>query len=272
MSAVKSLWQSQEISHRRKARLERKLDRLAIFSDTPAMLTKYDGGKNADGVYQKIINNMPPHRRYFELFLGSGAIARRKRPAKETYVCDLDSRCIEAIEKAGIPNLSASAGCGVAFLRQFSGFCKDDFIYLDPPYLYKVRAAQRPIYRHEFGAVDQHMELLIAARDVSMSGAMVMISGYDSDLYRKMLPDWRQVEFKATTRSGRVATEVLWCNYERPRELHDYRFLGENFRVREKLGRRKATILGKLDRMFREDETVLYSYLAAIEEWKSQRL
>ncbi len=41
----------------------------------------YPGGKAGSGVYQKIINQIPPHNVYIEPFLGGGAILRFKRPA-----------------------------------------------------------------------------------------------------------------------------------------------------------------------------------------------
>ena len=41
----------------------------------------YAGGKDGAGVYQAIINQMPEHRIYVELFLGMGAALRHKRPA-----------------------------------------------------------------------------------------------------------------------------------------------------------------------------------------------
>ena len=31
----------------------------------------YPGGKNGAGIYQRIINHMPPHETYIEAFLGS---------------------------------------------------------------------------------------------------------------------------------------------------------------------------------------------------------
>ena len=41
----------------------------------------YPGGKAGAGVYQRIINQIPPHDVYVEPFLGDGALLRRKRPA-----------------------------------------------------------------------------------------------------------------------------------------------------------------------------------------------
>ena len=62
----------------------------------------YPGGKNGAGIYQRIINHMPPHRVYIEPFLGSGAVMRHKRPAERNIGID---RCPEALslclDKAG---------------------------------------------------------------------------------------------------------------------------------------------------------------------------
>jgi hypothetical protein len=78
---------------------------------------------------------------------------------------------------------------------------------------------------------------------------MVMISGYWSELYDCELKDWRSISFQAMTRGGFVATEWLWMNYPEPFELHDYSFLGENFRERERIKRKKARWTERLKSM-----------------------
>jgi hypothetical protein len=47
------------------------LDNPAVLGD--AVGVSYPGGKNGLGVYQAIINRMPPHQVYIEPFLGLGA-------------------------------------------------------------------------------------------------------------------------------------------------------------------------------------------------------
>lgn len=92
---------------------------------------------------------------------------------------------------------------------------------------------------------------------------MVMISGYASALYAHELTDWRLVTFQAATR-GRPALEHLWCNFPEPAALHDYRFLGEDFRERERItrkARRWQAKLAKLDRL--ERQAVLSACLGA---------
>ena len=41
----------------------------------------YFGGKSLSGIYQKLINMIPPHKTYIEPFLGGGAVLKFKRPA-----------------------------------------------------------------------------------------------------------------------------------------------------------------------------------------------
>ena len=54
----------------------------------------YFGGKNGDGVYQKIINRIPQHKVYLEPFLGGGAIMKRKRPADINIGMDRDEEAL----------------------------------------------------------------------------------------------------------------------------------------------------------------------------------
>ena len=48
------------------------LDNTIKMSDTDYVT--YPGGKSGSGVYQQLINLMPPHKIYIEAFLGGGAI------------------------------------------------------------------------------------------------------------------------------------------------------------------------------------------------------
>ena len=81
--------------------------------------------------------------------------------------------------------------------------------YIDPPYLHETRsAAHRDAYTHEMGT-DDHAELL--ERLCSLKG-MVLLSGYDSPLYRANLGGWEWQERRTFANGSVGRTEVLWMN------------------------------------------------------------
>ena len=77
---------------------------------------------------------------------------------------------------------------------------------------------------------------------------MVMISGYYSQMYASALKSWNAISYEAMTRGG-PAVEWLWFNFPAPVALHDYRYLGANFRERERIKRQKARWTARLLRM-----------------------
>lgn len=108
-------------------------------------------------------------------------------------------------------------------------------VYADPPYLGSARSSRsRPVYRHELLTEEEHRDLLELLTSIP---ALVMISGYGSALYERVLSGWWRVEYTAMTRGGPV-TEVVWMNYPAPQELHDYRYLGEDFHDRCRIARK----------------------------------
>lgn len=202
------------------------------------MLTRYPGAKSGAGVYQAIINEMPPHRVYVEAFLGSGAILLRKKPADVSIAIDADAEVTRSWS-------TIAASGGVAGLTIEHGDCRsliaalgeriqpDWLIYADPPYVRSTRRSRGPIYRHEFTDED-HRQLLSLLLTLKAS---VMVSGYRCALYDEMLAGWRRVDFKAMTRAG-LAIESLWCNFQTPAR-HEYTYLGANYRERERIKRKQ---------------------------------
>ena len=150
----------------------------------------YPGGKNGPGVYQAIINQQPPHERYFELFLGSGAVLRHERPARMSYGADLDLEPFRAYASGGIPNLNIAERDALEVLEQ-NTFRRSDLIYLDPPYPKSSRNSQRDLYTHEM-TDEQHERLLRLVLDLP---CMVQVSSYHSELYAQALKGWRLVTF-----------------------------------------------------------------------------
>jgi DNA adenine methylase len=223
----------------------------------------YPGGKNGAGVYQTIINRMPPHEVYIEPFLGGGAILRLKRPAALNIGIDLDSAALARfsdsagrIAVSGDGARSAISGDGrrrarfefkqrdaLEFLESYA-FHGAELVYCDPPYMHATRT-RKDLYRFEMSD-QQHAQLLEILKAIP---ARVMISGYWTPLYARELRSWHAISFQAVTRSGRVATEWLWSNFTEPVALHDYRYLGTNFRERERIKRKMLRWTLRLKRM-----------------------
>lgn len=82
-------------------------------------------------------------------------------------------------------------------------------IYADPPYMHGERRSQAR-YRFEY-TEDDHARLLDALRGARCS---VVVSGYDSGLYRERLAGWRRETRTVKTLSGRNnAVECIWMNF-----------------------------------------------------------
>lgn len=210
-------------------------------------MDRYTGGKNGAGAFQTIINQIPPHEVYIEPFAGSAAILRRIKPAACTIAIDADTSCTNELSTYPITVIHGDAISSLPGVIAKTGVPAGKiFIYADPPYLFSVRSSKRPLYKHEFGKEEEHIKLLTLLKSL---GCMVMISGYKSKLYEKELKGWRTVTYNSITRSGKVAKEYLWMNYPEPIALHDYSFLGENFRERERIKRKINRWQNRIERM-----------------------
>jgi len=214
---------------------------------------KYPGGKGASGVYQQLINQIPPHSVYIESHLGGGALMRYKRPAEINIGLDIDPAIAENWSSTTDIDLICTDAAQYLTNYPFEG---DEFIYADPPYLTSTRRSKRAIYKHEY-TQQQHVELL---QLLTALPCKVMISGYWSELYEAHLQKWRHITFATRTRSGEQVTESLWMNYPEPEQLHDYRFLGDTFRERERIRRRIERWKDRLETMPpRERNALLYA-------------
>jgi DNA adenine methylase len=83
----------------------------------------------------------------------------------------------------------------------------DALIFCDPPYLTPEGRGTR-IYTHDF-SLEDHRTLLAELRDMQ---SMIVLSGYPSELYANLLPDWERHQRKAMADGGRERTEVAWLN------------------------------------------------------------
>ena len=212
------------------------------------------GPQQTPGVYQRLINLMPPHRVYIEPFLGSGAIMRMKKPAAVSVGIDKDAGAIRRfVEMSNLPPGSFGVDDAIDFLARYR-FRGDELVYCDPPYLHSTRQFDSlEQYGHEMTDSD-HVRLLKVLRKIG-GRTMVMLSGYRSEMYLSALAGWSSLKFETRTRQGNRREEWVWFNFPQPTRLHDYSFLGADFRERERIKRKKlrwTARLGRLDLMERQ--------------------
>lgn len=216
----------------------------------------YPGGKSGAGVYQTIINHIPPLRVFMSLFAGNCGVFNNLRSPEWSVINDIDYHVINRWEATGLwvnGNVRFTSKDAVEFLRvdlrnsEYTRLLKHTFIYLDPPYLVSTRKGKKALYNREFLSLEDHNrlldEVLALPREIK-----VMISHYECDLYNERLKDWVKVSYKSQTRRGQVM-DTIYMNYTLDGSLHDYSYIGQNFREREKFKRIKTNFFLKLDRM-----------------------
>jgi DNA adenine methylase len=239
---------------------------------------RYPGGKASPGVYQRIICQMPPHQVYIEPFLGGGSVMRLKLPARWNYGIDRDRAVVAAaaalagsgdwVQHRPPGSLAGDdaaagfefvAGDGIDWLAARRSFAST-VVYCDPPYVISARRSPRRMYRYELED-DRHVDLLRVLVELDCP---VLLSGYDSKLYRDRLSSWRVVRYPVMTRGGYQVEESLWMNYPEPLDLHDYGYLGDGFRERERIKRKRARWTSRLLAMPALERYALLSSLAAV--------
>lgn len=220
---------------RHSGRLPGVTDQIELIRDTGTPV-KFVGAKRGAGVWQRIISEMPPHRRFIDAFLGTGEITLRKKPAASTIAIDDDPRAPGFVRCEGVPGLTCVRGDARSVLPKLElGYM--DLVYADPPYLGSTRSCHRRYYRCELFTDREHAKLLTLLRSLP---CMVMLSGYYSKLYERHLRDWRVLEIPTVDRRGRRRIEMLWCNFPETDQRHDPAHVGTNFRERERIKRKVA--------------------------------
>lgn len=200
---------------------------------------RFPGGKFR--CFQKLINFIPPHRVYIETHLGGGAVLRHKIPAEFNIGIDPDPSVIGQFVGHFDSRFTFVKSKAEDFLGRYR-FVGDEFVYSDPPYWPATRRSSRSPYRHDYCEED-HLELL---RLLQRLRCAVMISGYSNGTYDEMLKGWGKKVFAGTSHTG-SREEAVWLNFE-PAVLHDVRFLGETFREREAIKRKRARWVSRFRR------------------------
>lgn len=237
----------------------------------------YPGGKAGAGVYQRLINLIPKHGLLVSAFAGHCGIVRHIRPATHTVVIDKDpdvcqwwhewsrtkqGRALEVINASGIGWLAYQE---MKHWSRYDDIEGERFIFCDPPYVLSKRSHGKQ-YEHEMS--DSDHEMLAGLLDGSIShGSSIMLCGYKSRLYRR-LKHWRTIDHQVPTRGG-LQWERIWLNYPETDDLHDFSFIGDDRRERERIRRRQRNWLSQLSAMPPREQAAMLAVLNSINKDQS---
>ncbi len=204
----------------------------------------YNGGKNGSGVYQAIINQIPPHDTFISMFGGNCGVLANKARAKKNIIIDLSAKVIDGWNRLpGVTAIKADASGYLSHLKKTSD--NGVFLFADPPYLKETRSCQGNLYDFEMADPVAHEKLL---RELMQYKCNVLITHYPCKLYNDLLKTWRKVDIKGRTRNG-MRTERLYMNYPAPVALHDYQYIGDDYRAREEYKKMANNMVAKFQRM-----------------------
>ena len=215
---------------------------------------RYAGGKGVS--YRNIINLIPPHVKYIETHLGGGAVMRNKRQASNQIGIDRDPSVI-ALWRRKWPNLCrVMQGDALECLPDLQ-LDSDTVVYVDPPYHPDSRRRRR-VYRYDY-TVGDHELLLDCLAELPCK---VLLSGYRTALYEERLAQWSVHTFMARTHVD-TREECVWFNFPRPLSPHDDRYLGDTFREREVIRRRRVRLRTRIGRLPSAEKRLLHEWLGA---------
>lgn len=105
-----------------------------------------------------------------------------------------------------LKNVQIECDDALAVIDRFDS--EETLFYVDPPYVWDTRYNQQDMYKNELSDED-HRTLAEVLNQVK---GMVILSGYESDLYKELYADWTTVQKKARTNGGGDSTEWLWLS------------------------------------------------------------
>ena len=228
----------------------------------------YPGNKAQKNLIPHIINIIPPHKMYVELFLGSGGVSRHLNLPSIAYGVEKNNCVISTFKNVYPSGMVVINDCAISWLKnklpalvdKYGSMVHEDiFIYLDPPYIKSSRRSMVDIYKYEMTDKD-HVDLLKSILTTTAIRVRVAISGYDNPLYNKMLKGWNKKYMKVCVH-GKVATEVVWFNYPVPESLHQYNYIGKNRTERQRIKRKISRWVERLKRLPGPERNAILDHL-----------
>lgn len=208
-------------------------------------MKKYYGNKNIPGIIQKIINRIPKHDCYIELFAGGAATGNQLPITVPHYYFDPypEVQQFHLHYSSDNYHFINSPWSLQLQLLQFLQSNYNSFIFCDPPYLHSTRNLSRT-YAHELTESD-HLQFL---KYILTVVSKVMIIHPRCELYDDALQSWQLYDVKLRYQN-KTSNEGIWTNYiPANTELQTYKFAGNDCWQRQQF-KRKATRLAQLPQL-----------------------
>lgn len=212
----------------------------------------YPGSKAANGAWQKIISEIPRCEIFVEAMAGSAVISEKLKGLCSIVINDLDGSVTEKIQPA--PGLTIENQDYQCIIDRYDCEVPRTVFYFDPPYLMETRSHKKRLYKFDWADVD-HYRFLRAVRRVK---SPCLISHYPCELYDFVLRNWRKILYQSMTRGG-VRTECLYMNFPQPALLANYKFIGENFTDRQRVQRKIARLIARLNKETGQERAAILS-------------
>lgn len=222
------------------------------------MEKKYPGQKKIFGVYQKIINQIPKHDEYYELFAGSAAIAKLLMSVPNVKInlvekdFNVHSNLVSEFTKISTDTIKSNnifIACADALdvideLVKNESINKKTFVFIDAPYLHSTRPNSTKLYTQEMTDI-QHEKMLSSVLQLKCN---VMIIHPKCDMYNSILKSWRYIDIKIRY-NNKTSLERIYMNYQEPEVLHMYNFLGNDCWDRQRIKRKSDSLVIKLKKL-----------------------
>lgn len=132
----------------------------------------------------------------------------RERSYTSQDWCNLPKKIMQAAER--LRGVQIDNRPAIELIPRFD--FENVLVYCDPPYMLETRHGKQ--YRCEMTDREHEelLEILVAHK------GKVLISGYDTELYKNMLSGWNRYETTAYSQICSKKKEVLWMNYEPPKK------------------------------------------------------
>ena len=223
--------------------------------------SRFVGSKGGAGIAQWLISLMPPHTHYVEAFLGKGIVAQKKLRASVNIGIEIDGDTLRKFWLGRDTGLDLICDDALKVLPVLD-LPQTALVYADPPYLGAVRIdTNRRYYAHDNMSPEWHGQLLDVLTSLK---CMVIVSGYESELYHARLAHWRTAYKWTVNRGGAAVKEFVWMNFDTPGLLHDSRFVGDNFTDRQRVKRKMERWRKNFLALPPDERWAMFASLAAV--------